>query len=168
MSGIIIRVPPYYRNAWKRLFKTPKLYFSDSGLLGHLLGIRSVAELARSPFAGAVFEGFVVSEIVKAQQSVGNEGEVYYFRDEQGLEVDIVLSPREGRAVLAECKLSATATPDMTVPMRRLAVSLGKEVDDIKMYLIHKPTKSARISPTAGENVSVSSVKEFISDVFGP
>ena len=167
MSGIIVRVPPYYRNAGKRLVKTPKVYFSDSGLLCYLLGIRSAAELARSPFAGAVFEGFVVSEIIKAQQSAGNEGEVYYFRDEQGLEVDIVLSPREGCAVLAECKLSATATPDMTVPMRRLAASLGREVDEIKMHLIHNPTRSARVSPTAGEGVNVSSVKGFISDVFG-
>ena len=167
MSGIIVRVPPYYRNAGKRLVKTPKVYFSDSGLLCHLLGIRSAAELARSPFAGAVFEGFVVSEIIKAQQSAGNEGEVYYFRDEQGLEVDVILSPREGCAVLAECKLSATATPEMTVPMRRLAASLGREVDEIKMHLIHNPTRSARISPTAGEGVNVSSVKGFISDVFG-
>ena len=107
MSGIIVRVPPYYRNAGKRLVKTPKVYFSDSGLLCHLLGIRSAAELARSPFAGAVFEGFVVSEIIKAQQSAGNEGEVYYFRDEQGLEVDIVLSPRRDAPFL----LSANCLP---------------------------------------------------------
>ena len=104
---------------------------------------------------------------MQAQQAQGLEGEAYYFRDEQGLEVDIVLSPREGCAVLAECKLSATATPDMTVPMRRLAASLGREVDEIKMHLIHNPTKSTRISPTAGEGVNVSSVKGFISDVFG-
>ena len=81
--------------------------------------------------------------------------------------MDIVLSPREGCAVLAECKLSATATPEMTVSMRRLAASLGREVDEIKMHLIHNPTRSARISPTAGEGVNVSSVKGFISDVFG-
>ena len=91
---------------------------------------------------------------------------MYYFRDEQGLEVDIVLSPREGYAVLAECKLSATATPEMTAPMRRLAASLGKEVGEIKMHLVHNPTRSERISPTAGEGVCVSSARGFISDVF--
>lgn len=165
-SGLVLRVPPYYRNAGKRLVKTPKIYFSDSGLVCHLLGIRSAAELAASPFAGPIFEGFVVSEIVKAQQADGREGEVYYFRDEQGLEVDIVLSPREGCAVLAECKGSATATPDMAAPMRRLAAALGREVAQVRSFLVHNPPKAGRSAPTAGVGVRAVSVPEFLSAVF--
>lgn len=162
MSGLVIKVSPYYRNAGKRLVKTPKIYFADSGLVCHLLGIRSTAELEVSPFAGAVFEGFVVSEVIKAQQAAGLERDVYYFRDEQGLEVDIVLSPQEGKAVLAECKMSKTVTPDMSVPMRRLAAALMGKVDDLSMYLVHNPLKSGRATHTAGANVRAVSVKEFI------
>jgi hypothetical protein len=160
-SGVILRVPPYYRNAGKRLVKTPKVYFADSGLLCHLLGIRSERELAASPFAGAVFEGFAVSEAFKAQWAEGREGEVYYFRDEQGLEVDIVLAPREGRVVLAECKASATVTPGMGAPMRRLAAALRRESLDVSMHLVHQPSPSGRGGPTAGEGVLAESVEEF-------
>jgi len=68
----LILVPPFYENFGKRLIKSPKLYFADSGLLCHLLGIESQAALERSPFLGAVFETFVASEIVRARQ--GNPG----------------------------------------------------------------------------------------------
>ena len=167
MSGLILRVPPYYRNAGKRLVKTPKVYFADSGLACHLLGIRSGRELAASPFAGAVFEGFVISEIVKAQQAAGHEGDVYYFRDEQGLEVDIVLSPRESEIVLAECKMSATVSPDMSVPMRRLAGSFRRDGTECAMYLVHNPAKTGRAAPTAGEGVGAVSPDGFVDAVFG-
>lgn len=160
-SGIILRVPPYYRNAGKRLVKTPKVYFADSGLLCHLLGIRSERDLAVSPFAGAVFEGFVVAEAFKAQWAEGREGEVYYFRDAQGLEVDIVLAPREGQVVLAECKASATVSPDMGAPMRRLAAAFRRESLEVSMHLVHQPSASGRGAPTAGEGVRAESVAEF-------
>lgn len=167
MSGLILRIPPYYRNAGKRLVKTPKIYFADSGLACHLLGIRSRQELASSPFSGAVFEGFVISEIIKAQQARGLEGEVYYFRDEQGLEVDIVLSPRESQIVFAECKMSVTVTPDMSVPMRRLAASFGREGAKTSMYLIHNPPKTGRVTPTVGEGVCAMSPSAFVDTVLG-
>ena len=166
-SGLILRVAPYYRNVGKRLVKTPKVYFADSGLVCYLLGIRSRKELKSSPFAGPVFEGHVISEIVKAQQASGREGEVYYFRDEQGLEVDIVLSPRESEMVLAECKASATVTPDMSVPMRRLASAFKREGCMPSMYVVHNPLKTGRVAPTVGEGVGAVSTGEFIDAVFG-
>ena len=165
ISGLILRVAPYYRNAGKRLVKTPKIYFADSGLACYLLGIRARQELMSSPFSGAVFEGHVISEIVKMQQATGHEGEVYYFRDEQGLEVDIVFSPRESEIVLAECKMSATVTPAMSAPMRRLAASFGREGFKTSMYLVHNPPKTGRVSPTAGEGVCAISTSGFIEAV---
>jgi predicted AAA+ superfamily ATPase len=60
-------VPPFYENFGKRLIKSPKVYLADSGLACHLLGIDTPAELAKSPFSGALFESFIGSEIVKAQ-----------------------------------------------------------------------------------------------------
>ena len=82
----ILVVPPYFTNLGKRLVKSPKVYIADSGLACHLLGIDTDAELAKSPFRGALFEGFVASEIVQAQVHSGRRRELYYFRDRQGLE----------------------------------------------------------------------------------
>jgi len=161
MSGLVTLLPPYYRNVGKRLVKTPKLYFSDSGLVCHLLGIRSNAELKVSPFYGTVFEGFVVSEILKAQWARGQEGEVYYFRDEQGLEVDIVYSPREGSVELLECKSSSTVTPDMTSSMRRLAKAFKSEGLSVNMRLVYNPIGGRSVVPTVGPEVKAISLARF-------
>jgi predicted AAA+ superfamily ATPase len=87
----VLIVPPFYENLGKRLIKSPKVYLADSGLACHLLGIDSSAELAKSPFLGALFEGFIAAEIVKAQINRGRRPEIYHFRDEQGLEVDFLV-----------------------------------------------------------------------------
>jgi len=91
----VLVIPPFYENLGKRLLKSPKVYLADSGLACHLLGIDTERELRKSPFAGALFEGFVAAEIVKSQINAGRRRELYYFRDEQGLEVDIVIRPAE-------------------------------------------------------------------------
>ena len=165
-TGIVMRVPPYYRNAGKRLVKTPKVYFADSGLACHLLGIRSAAELAASPFAGAVFEGFVLAEVLKAQSAAGLPGEVYYFRDEQGLEVDLLVSPGEGRLALAECKATATPLPSMATGMRRLAAALGGEAGEVSMHLVHRPVPGAAMAPTLAPGVERCSVEGFLDRLF--
>ncbi|MGH9365439.1 MAG: DUF4143 domain-containing protein [Thermoanaerobaculia bacterium] len=67
-----------------------------------LLGIDSAAELAKSPFLGALFEGFIAAEMIKAQTHRGQRPELYYFRDEQGLEVDFLLPRRSGSVALVE------------------------------------------------------------------
>lgn len=121
VTAQVIVVPPYFENFGKRLIKSPKVYWSDPGLLSHLLGIESVSALARSPFAGAVFEGFVASEIVKAQLNRGRRRELYYFRDEQGLEVDFVVPAGPARLLLLEAKATRTLRPEMGGPLERLA-----------------------------------------------
>ncbi|MBS0325264.1 MAG: DUF4143 domain-containing protein, partial [Proteobacteria bacterium] len=68
----ILIVPPYYENLGKRLVKSPRMYVADSALAAHLLGIRSPEEFERSPFRGVSFEGFIASEIAKAQANRGD------------------------------------------------------------------------------------------------
>src|SRR5258705_6573933 len=80
LTGQIVLVPPYFENFGKRIVKSPKLYLVDSGLACHLLGIRSYAELNRSPFLGAIFEGFVAAEILKSQVNNGARKEIDHFR----------------------------------------------------------------------------------------
>lgn len=123
VTGQILLVPPYFKNFGKRLVKTPKLYFVDSGLACHLLGIESARALERSPFLGSIFEGFVASEIAKLQMNRGGRPEIYYFRDHQGLEVDFVVRHRS-ELTLIEAKASRTPVPQMADSLVRLRTAM--------------------------------------------
>lgn len=126
ITGQIILVPPFYENFGKRLIKSPKLYFVDSGLACHLLNITSVKMLSSSPFLGALFEGFVAAEIIKSQLNAGRRKELYYFRDQQGLEVDFLIPHGDRRLVLLEAKSTRTLRPQMGLPLKRLAHNIGR------------------------------------------
>src|ERR1019366_8458767 len=103
--GQVILVPPYFENFGKRLIKSPKVYWGDSGLACYLLGLTSAAELERSPFLGPLFEGFVAAEILKSQSNRGMRKELYYFRDQQGLEVDFLVPGPNASLWLVEAKV---------------------------------------------------------------
>lgn len=124
VTGQILLIPPYFENFGKRLVKTPKVYFVDSGLACHLLGIDRKSALQTSAFRGALFEGFVASEIAKQQVNRGGRVELYYFRDQQGLEVDFVVPVKSQKLALIEAKATRTPTPGMAVSLRRLSEAI--------------------------------------------
>ncbi len=103
ISNIIHLLPPYYKNLGKRLVKTPKLYFLDTGLLLYLLGIHSVDELLASPLLGSVFETLCFGQIIRYYANKAMQPNVYFFRDAYGHEVDFVI-PRGGKLILIEAK----------------------------------------------------------------
>lgn len=161
----ILIVPPFYENLGKRLIKSPKVYFADSGLACHLLGIESEADLARSPFAGALFEGFIAAEIVKAQVNAGGRRELYHFRDEQGLEVDFLVPGRGGSLALVECKSTRTVTPAMAAPMQRLHAAVRKKRRKeaaINMFLVHQPPKVASGTAAVVPGVRALAWRDFL------
>lgn len=121
VTGQIMLVPPFYENFGKRLVKTPKLCFMDSGLTCHLLGIRDMATLKGSTFLGPVFESFVASEIAKHRLHRGLGRGLYYFRDQQGLEIDFVVDDGDRRLTLIEAKATRTPRPDDAKGLIRLA-----------------------------------------------
>ena len=135
ITGQIILVPPFYENFGKRLVKSPKLYFVDSGLACHLLGITDKKTLASSPFSGPVFEGFIASEIAKHRLNRGRERGLYYFRDRQGLEVDFLVDQGNRRLTILEAKASRTPTPDEAKPLLRLVESAPSY--KIDAFLVH-------------------------------
>jgi hypothetical protein len=141
ITGEIILVPPFFESFGKRLIKSPKIYFVDPGLACHLLSIENAATLRRSPFHGPLFEGFVASEIVKLQTSEGRARQLYFFRDQQGLEVDFVVPAGHRQLVLIDAKASRTAKPEMTAPLDRLA----RAVSDYKVsrFLVHQPDRDS-------------------------
>ena len=109
-SGVVRLLRPFWSNATKRLTKTPKLYFTDTGLACHLLGWSSPETLRRGAMAGHVFETFVVGEIIKSYLNAGGDARnVHFYRDARQREIDLVI--QEGRVLHpVEIKTSATVT----------------------------------------------------------
>lgn len=90
-SGIVFVLPPYYRNFKKRIVKTPKLYFTDTGLLCFLLSIRNPDELMNHPLFGNIFETFIISEFYKRLHHIGEKPPLYFWRDKTGNEIDLIV-----------------------------------------------------------------------------
>ena len=110
-SFIITFLQPHHNNFNKRLIKAPKLYFWDVGLACHLLGIEHAGQVASHPLAGALFETFVVTELMKQRLNRVREPSLYYWRDNAGHEVDLLHESATGIIPL-EIKLGATIQRD--------------------------------------------------------
>lgn len=95
-SYIIFLLQPWHTNRNKRLVKTPKLYFYDTGLLCYLLGLKSTSAIQKSQVYGALFENWLISEIRKNGFNKGQNNNMYFFRDSTGNEVDLILEREEG------------------------------------------------------------------------
>jgi hypothetical protein len=130
----VIVLRPYFANVGKRLVKTPKVYFTDTGTLCYLAGLRDPEHAAAGPLGGAIFETAVLAEIVKTFWHRGEEPQVYFWRTATGVEVDIVVEVG-GRIVPIEVKLSATPRPAMASGILALRQDLGEKVEP--GYVIH-------------------------------
>ena len=89
-SYIIYMMKPYYKNFGKRIIKNPKLYFYDTGLVSSLLGITAAGQMETFYMRGALFENFIVSELLKRRLFSGKSDELYFWRDSNGVEVDVI------------------------------------------------------------------------------
>ncbi len=110
-SYIVYLLQPYYENMNKRIVKSPKLYFYDTGLLSYLIGIRSPDKISTHPFKGALFENMIISEYVKRNAHYGLHKDYWFWRDSQGHEVDL-LSVEENGFNIFEIKASSTINND--------------------------------------------------------
>jgi predicted AAA+ superfamily ATPase len=106
--GVVFYLRPYSNNALKRTIKTPKLYFFDSGLVACLLKWSSPETLQTGATNGAILENYVVGEIVKGYQNAGLEPYIYYYRDKDNKEIDILL---ESDGKLFPLEIKKTAMP---------------------------------------------------------
>jgi predicted AAA+ superfamily ATPase len=167
ITGQIILAPPYFENFGKRLVKSPKVYILDSGLACHLLGIRTQEELNRSPFLGPLFEGFVAAEILKCQLNLGWRKELYYFRDQQGLEVDFLFPSPSGGLWMVECKASKTVHPSMAGPLQSLRRAMRVQVP-VRAAIVH--LKSATPPPlrALAPQVEALDVQQFLHALDAP
>ena len=111
-SYVVLLLKPHHENFNKRLVKTPKLFFLDSGLLCHVLGLRRAEDVSLHPLRGAIFETFVVGELYKSFLHNGQTAQIYFWRDAAGHEVDALLDFGT-RSVPVEVKAGQTLAGDV-------------------------------------------------------
>jgi predicted AAA+ superfamily ATPase len=110
-SYIVHLLPPWFTNTSKRLVKSPKLYFYDVGLASWLLGLRTADQVMRDPLWGSLFENFIIMEAMKDRLNAGESSEMYFYRDSEGNEVDLLM-PIGGKMHAVEIKAGATVSRD--------------------------------------------------------
>jgi uncharacterized protein len=126
-SYILYQLPPFYNNFNKRLVKSTKLYFYDTGLVCHLLGIKTEQSLQQGPFAGALFENLVINEYQKQNYHHNQLRDLYYWRDSNGHEVDLLVS--NGPAYdIVEIKATSTIMPSLFAGLDLLASIGGSSI----------------------------------------
>ena len=126
-SYVLFFLSPYHSNEGKRLTKSPKLYFHDTGLLCHLLGIRSLDQLLTSPHLGEVFENLVIAETYKAYLNKGIEPRLFFYRDDSKAEIDLLDVTDETDRKAVEIKSGQTYHDTFARHLTRLGGTLGVE-----------------------------------------
>jgi predicted AAA+ superfamily ATPase len=125
-SNQIVLLEPYYKSLGKRLAKSPKLYFADTGLAVFLMGFQSADSLWKSRSAGAVWENHVISQWQKWQQWLSPSASLWYWRDQGGNEVDLLIE-MDGRLTGIECKLTERPNNRDARGLKRMASFYGRE-----------------------------------------
>ncbi len=132
---VVFRLHPYHRNSGKRLIKRPKVYFWDTGLVCHLTGQRSMEIMNEGPLKGALFENHVIAEIFKRIKHTGRQIECTFFRDNNNLEVDLILE--EGFQTpprLIEIKAGATIKAQWLEGARKVGLLLSEKAQGSVLY----------------------------------
>jgi predicted AAA+ superfamily ATPase len=125
-SYLVTRLQPHHQNFGKRLVKSPKLYFLDVGLMAWLLGIRDVNTLDTHAARGALFETFVVSELIKKRFNQGQASDLYFWRDSAGHEVDVLLETPTGLQAI-EIKSGSTFATDWIKSLKKWQTLAGSD-----------------------------------------
>lgn len=130
----VIVLRPYFANAGKRLVKTPKVYFTDTGTLCYLAGLREARHAAQGPMGGAIFETAVILEVFKTILHRGLQPQLYFWRTAKGQEVDLIVD-RGDELIPVEIKSSGTPIPGMAAGIHAFRAELGERVGP--GYVIH-------------------------------
>lgn len=128
-SYIVFRLPPFHANFGKRLIKTHKLYFHDSGLAANLLGIQRPDQLATHPLRGAIFESWVVSEIIKQHRHRAKQPHLFFYQERGRLEIDLVMEQGADLTVI-EVKAGRTPSADYFSAFPVFAERLAQRRDE--------------------------------------
>lgn len=138
-SYIVTLLQPHHRNFGKRLVKAPKLYFCDVGLAAWLLGIRDAATLETHAARGALFETYVITELLKQRFNAGQPRDLYFWRDSTGHEVDVLIDTAQGLQAV-EIKSGSTFASDWTNSLKKWKQFAGDEA--VQPSLVYGGTAS--------------------------
>lgn len=144
-SYTIFLLPPFYRNIGKRLIKSPKLYFVDTGLASHLIGIEKEAHLNNHPLRGNLFENMIVMEILKHRYHTGRSANLNFFRDAKGHEVDVIYNSGQ-YAFPMEIKMGETFQKSFLKQLEYFNALFGTEETNSQGALIYNGKDSYRRS----------------------
>jgi predicted AAA+ superfamily ATPase len=154
-SFIVYKIEPYFENFGKRSIKSPKYYFTDVGLLCYLLGIENETQITRDPLMGNIFENLVVIECLKSRFNQGKMPNLYFFRDSNNKEIDILF--QDGRELVAiEIKAAATFNQSLIKNLQ----DIKETVKIKKSYLIYNGSRKI-----LSDNIDVLNFKE-IKNIF--
>ena len=128
-SYVVYLLQPHHASFNKRLVKSPKLYFYDTGLLCWLLGIQVAQQLATHPLRGAIFETWVISELRKSWMHRGNLPAFYFWRDSHGLEIDLLID-QAGTLTPFEIKSGMTLNRDYFTSLQRWSALAGSQAGE--------------------------------------
>jgi hypothetical protein len=117
-SYVVFELPPFFENVRKRVIRSPKVFFTDVGLAAFLVGIHTEEQASRDPLRGSLYENLIVADIVKGAFNRGIRPEIYFFRDSNGNEVDLVIREK-GALVPVEIKSAGTFSLDFTRGLER-------------------------------------------------
>ena len=137
-SHLVFLVRPWFTNLNKRLVKTPKLYFCDPGLAGWLIGVRTPDHLNVHPQRGALFENWIMTEILKAQTNHGLKPTLHFLRDKEGHEIDALIETGLDTFHAVEIKSGETIASDFFTGLDYWRAKLTRQT--ITPWLIHGGT----------------------------
>ena len=147
-SYIIFMLPSYHKNLGKRLLKTPKLYFFDTGLLCHLLGLNDEEKLKSSDKFGIIFENLVIAEKVKYKAHRHLDPDMFFFRDSNGLEVDLFEINDINKVAMTELKSGKTFKSEFLTNMKKL-----KDIDpSLSMNLVYNGDENIKLTELEVKN----------------
>ena len=132
-SFIVFRLQPYHRNIGKRLVKTPKIYFTETGLASYLLGLRNAEQVAHDPLRGNLFENLVVSEMMKRIKNADSGDELFFFRTSDGIEVDALLRTADGFRPI-EIKSAMTRSASLESGLNRYLALQPESISPTVVY----------------------------------
>ena len=132
-SYICFRLPPFYGNVSKRLVKSPKLYFYDTGLAAYLMGINSMSQLFVHPLRGMLFENLIITEILKFFLNRHMRPGLFFYRDSNGNEVDLVI-PNGTEFIAVEIKSGATVSKDFFKGLKKFFEAVKSPVNGVLVY----------------------------------
>lgn len=126
-SHVIYTLKPWFKNRNSQVVKTPKIYFCDTGLVSYLLGIETPEQMIRDPLLGNIFENFVVIEALKTRLNLGLEPNLYFFRNSNGLEIDLILQ-EQNKLKLFEIKSGKSLNDEFCRNMKNFSVKYNEDI----------------------------------------